>query len=266
MIRIATTFALIVCLTACTKENTNSIDKAESASKVTASQTGAAKAAEAEMLTLDDLLAKHFEALGGEKKLLAAQTLYYAGTQTHGDKTVHVSKYIKRGKKLRVEKRMGDETSVMAFNGKQAWKQKGESTEELPAKKVAYLEHKADIDDPLLVYKKKGYTVSLVGKVEIKGNPAYHVSLQVGDSKEERFIDAKSYFEVKRLVTWKADDGAEHTTKVLFSDYRDIGEGMMVNHRVDWEGKEGKGTFIIEKAAYNKPMDDSKFDLGKTIL
>ncbi len=263
MIRIATTLALIISLTACTKENDHSAEKAETASKVT---TDTAKAAKAEMLSLDMVLAKHFDALGGEQKLRAAKTLQYAGTKTHGDKTVKVAKYIKRGHKLRVEKSMGDESSVMAFNGKKAWKQKGKNTEELPEKKLAYLERESDIDDPLLTYKKNGYKVALKGKAEVKGKPAYHISLQMGESKEHRYIDASSYLEVKRTIAWKDDKGAEHLTNVFFSDYRDVGDGLMLNHRADWEGKEGKGTFVVEKAAYNKPIDDDKFDLSKTIM
>lgn len=259
MIRTAITMALALSLTSCAKEKNSAPAQAESASKVTTSQTSAA----AEMLSLDDLLHKHFAALGGEQKLRTAKTLHYAGKKQHDGKTVTVSKYLKRGGKLRVEKREGDNLYVMAINGDKGWKQKNGEVAALPPEKLAHMEHEASIDDALLIYKDKGYRVELLGKTEIKGRPAYKLALHIGDMAEKRFIDAASFFEVKRVIAWKDKEEKMHKTAVYFSDYRDVGDGMMINHRVDWKSEKGEGSFIIDKAVYNQPIDDDKFDLGK---
>ncbi|MCG8418091.1 MAG: hypothetical protein MJE77_09140 [Proteobacteria bacterium] len=269
MIRIATAIALAVCLTACAKEESQESKqdsaKVEQAAKVTASQ--AANRTNAEKLTLDTLLKKHFAALGGEKKLRTAQTLMYGGKKYYDGKSVEITKYIKRGNKLRVEKRHGDEVSIMAFNGKKAWKKKGDKVKALPEKELSHLEYESSIDDALLVYRDKGYKVRLIGKAEVKGSPAYHVELIVPERMtENRFIDAASYFEVKRVVAWKDKENKMKKVTVYFSEYRDIGDGMMINHRVDWKNEKGKGKFIIEKAAYNQPMNDSLFELGGRIM
>lgn len=260
--------ALGFSLTSCAKESStpaasSEAGKAESAAKVTASRTAPAKA---ESMALDEILARHFDAMGGEKKLRSVTTMHYAGTKVHGDKSLQVAKYLKRGNKMRVEKRHGDEVSVMAFNGEKGWKQHGKEVKALPAEKLAGMEHEAAIDDPLLTYKDKGYETRLIGEAKVKGAMAYHISQKVGDVAQERYIDAKSFLETKRVMVWSKKDGQQYKTAIYFSDYRDVGDGMMVNHRVDWEGESGKGHFVIEQAAFNKPIDDAKFDLSAGVM
>ena len=260
--------ALGFCLGSCARDSATSEASSEASAEASKAEVTASRTAPAESraMTLDDILARHFEALGGEKKLRGVTTMYYAGTKMHGEKTVQVAKYLARGHKLRVEKRHGDEVSVMAFNGEKGWKQHGKEVKDLPAEKLAGMKYEAAIDDPLLVYKEEGYETRLIGEAEVKGAMAYHISQKVGEMSQERYIDATSFLETKRVMVWSKEDGEQHKSTVYFSDYRDVGDGMMVNHRVDWESESGEGHFVIEQVSFNQPIDDAKFDLSAGIM
>jgi hypothetical protein len=84
--------------------------------------------------------------------------------------------------------------------------------------------HFADVDGPLLDYKAKGYTASLLGTQVIAGRPAYDVRIAMPDDYEsDNFIDQKTYQVIATAQTAKVHAfGAEVTSRTQYSDFRPV--------------------------------------------
>lgn len=254
--------AMALGLAACSKDASADKSSETRAAKVAAAKVAAAKAthnAARDLPSLDTVLARHYAALGGEHKLRKAKTLMYAGTSYKGDSKVTIAKYYTRGGKVRIEKTGDKGEKVMVVNGDKAWKAYDGEVHEITGEKMSSMKRMATMDDALLTYKRDGYRVSLEGQKSVKGKPAYELKLVMNDETELRYIDAASYYEVKRVMSWTGKDGKPGSTSMYFSDYRDIGDGMMLNHRVDYESDKGTGKFIIESASYNQPIAAAKY-------
>ena len=259
-----TALAIALCLTGCTKDSgdkSSDTDIINTANAATVKDKAPAAARVEALPSLEHVLAKHFKALGGEDNLRNAKTLTYSGTYTHGDKTATIAKFYERaGNKFRVEKDKGDETMIKVVNGDKAWQLHDGKVEEMTGEKAQYAMKGASMDDELLTYKQDGSAVKLVGKGNVDGKPAFQIEIAKGEHKTEmRYIDAGSFLEVKRVVSWQKE-GKSGKTTIKFSDYRDVGDGMMINHRADYQSDEGPGVFIIDSAAYNAPIDAARFE------
>lgn len=84
--------------------------------------------------------------------------------------------------------------------------------------------HFADVDGPLLDYKAKGYTASLVGTQMIAGRPAYDVRITMPDGyQSDNFIDQKTYQVIATAQTAKVHAfGVEVTSRTQYSDFRRV--------------------------------------------
>ena len=256
-----TVLAVCLTMTGCAKDfsdKSGDNDLISTAHAATAKPTSAAD----RMPTLEGVLARHFEALGGENNLRTAKTMMYSGTYTQAGKTTKVAKYYQRaGHKFRMEKQNDEKSKLMIVNGDQVSLTINGKAEELPAAKMAKMVRYGDMDDVLLTYQQGGQKVRLLGKSEVKGKPAYELEIvRSAHETELRYLDAASYLESKRVVSWQ-HEGKSGKTVVYFSDYRDVGNGMMVNFHADYESEKGPGQFVLDAASYNEPMDAARFQI-----
>ena len=122
----------------------------------------------------------------------------------------------------------------------------------------------AQFDEPLLDYAKKGTTVKLIGKAEVKGTPAYdlEVTLKSGEV-EHHFLDANSFLLLQRTFASKDKDGKAVKMTVRFGDYKKV-QGRMVNHSVEWDGDDGKSyKSTVSDVSYDKRIDAKQFAMPK---
>ena len=215
--------------------------------------------------TVDEVLAKHFEAQGGIEKLKAVQSMRMTGKMTIGpgmEAPFVVEK--KRPGKTRTDFTIQGMTGSQVFDGKGGWSfmpfMGQPNPEAMSADEAKEMADEADFDGPLMDWKAKGHTVELAGKEPIEGADAIKLKLTKKDGKVTwYYLDAETYLivkqEGKRTMRGTEIDGESYP-----SDYKDVnGLLMPFSMTQGMKGSDRKQTMTIDKIEVNVAIDDARF-------
>jgi outer membrane lipoprotein-sorting protein len=216
--------------------------------------------------TVDEIIAKSFEARGGLAKLKAVQSVRMTGKMTMGPGLeAPVTIEMKRPRNARMEFTIQGSTGVQAFDGKQAWginPMGSRQPEPIPAEMAKDIDEQADIDGPLVDYKAKGNTVELVGKEKVEGSDAYKLKLTRKDGDVEYwYFDAETYIPVK-IEAKRTVRGSEIEGEVTLGDYKEAG-GFLWPYSIQSgdKGRPEKQSLVIDKIEVNPAIDDAQFKM-----
>jgi hypothetical protein len=230
-------------------------------------------AAAAAAQTVDELVAKHIAARGGEERLKAIETMKITRTIATPFTSVQVVTFKKRPNLLRIEQTPKGQTqaSVRGINGEAAWDvTQGKVVTRPEVIAIEGREIDGDFDGLLVDWKAKGHTVTFEGKDKIGLNDAYKLKVTTkGGTVREVYLDANTFLEAQvagkvRLPALdpRTKEHRFYNTTIVFSDYRDV-EGVKFPFSIDEERIEGPITqsFAIytDKVEVNVPMDASLF-------
>jgi outer membrane lipoprotein-sorting protein len=218
--------------------------------------------------TIDEILAKHVNAMGGEAFLHSVSSTKTDSVVVLDEKQpgVRGTVYAKKPNKIRVEYEFPQARVIMAYNGDTGWSQavlpNGEK--KLPAilseEKVRALLEDFDIFHDALLDSKEN-RISLAGQAQVMGRNAYVLELTLTNGlKETRYIDTRNYQELECVRHGEKD---HLLYEIYFSDFKSwSGISMPSTVRVFCSGKFKVSTTIV---AYNSayPIEDSIFDLPK---
>lgn len=258
-ILIAISAAALLAGGACTKDSQDKAPADPAAKTAAATPSTPASLEARQVMDLDRVIDRHFTALGGADKWRAATSMTYTiSGEADGKVTVHKS-IRQRPNMMRIENTMGDETSVKVFDGKVAAVSKAGKVETLEGDKAKGMAKYAQFDDILLDYKNSERTIELAGTEDIDGSPAHVITIAGEGETETRYIDSKTFFEVKRVVSWK--HGEESGEKVMFfTDYRPV-DGLMVNHGLIGVKDGKKNEMKVSDIGFNKTYEPDVFRL-----
>ena len=220
----------------------------------------------AQAQTVDDILAKNFEAKGGLAKMKAVQAIRLTAKMTIGP-GMEAPAVIeqKRGDKVRIDITFqGMTLTPMALSGTTGWKlmpiQGNPNPEALSPEEMKDAIEQADMDGFLVDYKTKGHTVEYLGKEKVEGTEAYKlkVTLKSGDVRTV-YIDTDSNLEIK-IESKSLRRGVEHEGDTILGDYKEV-EGLVVAHSIDsgQKGSPGRQVITITKVEINPKLDDLRF-------
>ena len=215
--------------------------------------------------TVDELLAKHFEACGGLDKLKKLNTMRVTGTMAMAQgMDAPFTMERKRPGMSRMEFTIQGMTGVQAFDGQKTWslmpfmgKKDPEVGTEEDNKNAL---DDADFDGPLVDWKAKGHTVELVGKEPVEGADAYKLKVtKKSGNIEYYYLDAETYLLVKTEAKRKFR-GTEMDGETTFSDYKDV-DGYMEPFSMESGAKQmpQKRKMTFSKVELNVALDDSRF-------
>ena len=217
-------------------------------------------------LTVDEVVQKHVEALGGAAKLNAIQSLVVTGTAfILGETEAPLTIQVKRPNLMRLEMTFQGRKVVQAFDGTTAWtinpvvssEPKQSSDEDTRAAQ----ESSDFIGGNLVDYKSKGNTVELVDKEALDGVSVYKLKItKKNGSIEYDYLDAKSFLPV-RTEGRRTQLGQEILYESKIADYKPV-EGVLmpfsltqlVNGRLAME-------ITVEKMDANVPLDPAVFKM-----
>lgn len=217
--------------------------------------------------TVDEILAKHYEALGGLDKLKALNTMRITGSMTMGpgvESPLLVER--KRPGKRRVEFTFQGMTGIQAFDGEKTWSLMpfmGKKDPEVGSDEDNKNEQEdADFDGSLVDWKAKGHTVELAGKESVEGADTFKLKVtKKNGNVEYDYIDAETYLLVKQEGKVKRH-GTEMEGESTFSDYKEVSGYMMpFSTEQGVKGMPQKQKMTITKIELNVPLDDSRFAL-----
>jgi len=224
--------------------------------------------AEPPPLTAEQIVARHVEARGGLERIRALQSLRRTGHMVLPGLKIEMSVVELRARpgKVRKEQILNGLVRVDAFDGEVAWKVRPfygrKDPERVSADEAKALRISADIEGPLVDFRSKGHSVTLLGPEELDGTPCYRlrVDLKWGDQLVT-YLDPDSFMilrEVQRTVI----RGAEQFSEVDYGDYEKVA-GVYVPMLVESGGLNSpsseKEKAVYERAEANVTVDPSVF-------
>ena len=218
-----------------------------------------------EPLGADEVIAKYIEAIGGRKVLGSIKSMRTTGkvVMAGGMMEAPMTVEYKRPNKARIEFTFQGMTAVQAFDGTTGWfimPFAGKlDPEKMSSDQVKIIKEEADIDGPLVDYKKKGHQVELIGKDEEDGSEVYKlkVTRKNGDT-DYFFLDAEYFLPIKR--TGKREmQGNDVEFAVSFGDYKEVG-GLMLAYSIEQTiGAMSGNTMTLDKVEMNVELSDDRF-------
>ena len=218
--------------------------------------------------TADEIIARYTQRVGGAERLRAVQSVrlhgkYYGG----GGFEAEITYENRRPNKVREEFTFGGLTGVTAFDGKSGWKIEPwggkKDPEPLGEDETKGIIEDAEFLDPLLDYKARGNTVSLVGTDQLEGTDVYKLMLTLASNGDVRtyYLDAESgvpiKYEVKRTVR-----GAERWFEVELGDYKEV-QGVLFpfSRAIGGKGSSSadKQQYAFDRITVNPALDDRRF-------
>ncbi|HXJ69793.1 MAG TPA: outer membrane lipoprotein-sorting protein [Verrucomicrobiae bacterium] len=213
--------------------------------------------------SVDDILAKHYEACGGLAKLKALNTMRVTGSMTMGPgMEAPITMERKRPGMRRMEFTIQGMTGIQAFDGAKTWSVMpfmGKKDPEVgTAEDNKNALDDADFDGALVDYKTKGHTIELMGKEPVEGADAYKLKVTKKNGNiEYDYLDAETYLLVKTEGKIKRR-GTEMDGETTYSDYKDV-DGLMQAFSMEVGTKEMKQKLAFTKIELNVPLDDARF-------
>ncbi len=219
-------------------------------------------------LTVDQIVEKHTQALGGADKLKAIQTVTATGKAVlmGGQMEAPITLQVKRPTSMRMEMTMQGKSFVQAFDGTTAWMinpfigspdpQKSNDEDTKQARDDSDF-----IDGSLVDYKAKGNTVELMGKEDVEGTAAYKLKVtKPSGTIEYVFLDAQTFLPV-RSAGKRKQMGQEIEYESTPSNYKAVNGVMMPFSLSQKMNGKAMMELTIEKIEPNTPLDDAIFKM-----
>lgn len=211
--------------------------------------------------SLDDILEKHFKALGQEN-LMEKQTYIIKANINQMGMDLPMLMKIKRPDKFRMEMEMQGQKMVQVFDGEKGWLVAPWISPEPQALEGPQLKQalaQADIDGELYNYKEKGHTADLIGKVMVDDKEAYRIKLTSEDGTVKNYyIDAENYL-VTKVKSKVSVQGQEAEIEQNMSDYEET-DGVMIARKIESKSPMGTQVITFQEISFDEEIDDSIFD------
>ncbi len=219
--------------------------------------------------TVDEIVARHVEARGGEARLKAVQTIKMTRTVAAGiGSALKVTIYKKRPALIRLDQQStlpGAPMIPRGVNGEGAW----DFVQGKPSPRPTQLSAETrdldgDFDGPLVDWRAKGHVVTFEGREAMPGGEALKLKVVMKSGLERMvYLDAKTYLDRRHTGPLNMPGNRQFDVVVTFDAWREV-EGVKFPFDITEErtGKEPVVTLVTytEKIELNQPMDDTLFN------
>ena len=210
--------------------------------------------------TLDEVLAKHFKAVGQEK-LSDVKTFQVKAKISQMGMELPMTMILKQPGKFRLEMDMQGQTMVQAFDGDKGWMIApwlSPDPQDLAGDQLKQAASQADMEGELYNYEKKGHTLDFIGKVKDGDKDEFRLKLttEEGDVRNY-FIDAETYLVAKVKAKVEAM-GQTVDVEQRMSDYKTI-NGITMAMKIESDSPMGTAVITMESVEFNVDIDDAVF-------
>ena len=228
----------------------------------------------AQDLTLDEILAKHFETMGTEKLSKVKSVQMFGKIQMQGME-FPFSQVITQGGKIRTEAEIQGSKMIRAFDGENGWMiapmMGTDEPQDMSPDEVDQMKEQSDITGKLWNWKDKVQSLELVGKEDMEGTEVYKLKMVDKPKKNENdttevkegdvsyiFIDAENFVILKTTIKKKIR-GTEMEFDAYQSNYQDV-DGIIFPFSIETKMK-GKtvNQISVDSVKFDVPVDDSMF-------
>lgn len=221
--------------------------------------------------TVDEILGKYFESIGGIEKWKEIKTMKLTGQipTPQGEFTFEMSRKAPNKMIISLDV-MGQKLVPQAYDGEVAWTLNpftgNTAPQKLPEAQARDIIRDAAFEDPFIDFAGKGHEVSFEGTGDVDGVKCYILKLVQNKGKGEEestssyFLDSESYLPVLVKQTVTNEQMGTQDVDVYMSDYQDIGNGLMMSFSMDTRiGGESVRAIKFTKAVLNEEISDDVF-------
>lgn len=206
--------------------------------------------------TIDEIVNKHNEAIGGEKNWKKVSSIVYTGSMSAQGMDIPVSKSILTAKGMRMDMEVMGQKGYVIFTPTKGWAfmpfQGMDKVQELPAEAVKGSQDELEITDDLMSYKARGGKAELAGKETIDGKESFKINCtDKNNSVTTLYVDPATYYIVRKISSVPGQ--GEQT--INWSDYKKLPEGIVV----PMTQKSESGDLKLTKVEVNTIKDEKIF-------
>jgi len=212
--------------------------------------------------TLDEIVKKHIEAIGGKANWAKIKTMKMQGIMKAQGAEIQVTI-------TQIDKKaMRQDISVMGMTGysivtnTEGWSfmpfQGQTKPEPMTADDIKNSQDDLYLQDDFLVYKEQGKKLEYLGKDDVDGTECFKIKM-TGKTDEEItfYIDPSNYYLIKKTSKAMAD-GKEQEMSSFYSNYKKLDEGIVYAMNIN----SGWGETEVQKLEINPVIDESVFKPG----
>jgi outer membrane lipoprotein-sorting protein len=218
--------------------------------------------------TVDEIVAKYYQAAGGLEAMKAIHATRVSGTVTLAPGTdAPFTRITMRPSSVRVDFTVQGMVGTQAYDGQTAWMYMpfmGQTAPDtMPSSMAANMQEQSTFDGPLVDYAVRGIQIELLGKEQVDSVSAYKLKVTLPSGNVTYYyMDAERYLPLRTETTLSVQDKPLTVVSDL-SDYRPEG-GFMIPHKVNVV--QGAGTaspatqfYLIQKVEINPPLTAADF-------
>ena len=218
---------------------------------------------------VEEVLEKHYEAIGGAENWKSLQSMRMSGKLILAAMGMEApfTMVAKRPSKARMEFTIQGMTGIQATDGETAWMlmpfMGRTEPEEMPADQAKAFKQEADVDGPLIGHEESGHKVELIGTEEVEGTETFKIKVTYPDEAVRHYyLDTEYYLPVK-IEDTRIVQGNEVTVEQSLGDYKEVG-GLMVAHTIEVKTPAAPGgsqVLQVDEIELNVPVEDSVFEM-----
>lgn len=237
-----------------------------------------ARASDAGVLTVDQIVAKNAAARGGLDAWRKIHTMIWTGHIQSAHAPVPEMPFVlemRRPNKTHFEIKARGEAATRIFDGVQGWRLRPTRTgrpELLPytAEELRSAKDSPGLDGTLIDYRAKGIAISPGGMDGVEGRKAYRLNVKLPSGiVDQLWVDAETFLEIKYDRQVRNAFGQSGTVSVFYRDYRTVG-GLQIPFTIETAAAETAGDrkggrsaasdkMVIDRVVLNPPLGNLAF-------
>jgi len=217
--------------------------------------------------TVDEIISKHLDAVGGKDKLNGLTSVHMEGTVEVMGTSGTTKTTILNGKGSRSESEIGGQQVVNVYTDKGGW-QINQFAGMTDPQAMPDEQFKAGEDqiyiEPFLDYAARGGKAELVGQEKVGTVNAHKIKYTNKDGAVTTYFIDPTSFQVIQVSAVANNMGQEVEIKSTYSDFQKTDYGLVVPHAIDIDfGGQFTLTSKLQKVDVNQPVDASIFEMKK---
>src|SRR6476659_2824630 len=217
--------------------------------------------------TVDEIISRHLDAVGGKEKLSGITSVSMEGTVEVMGQSGTTKSTILNGKGSRSESEIGGQQVVNVYTDKSGW-QINQFAGMADPQAMPDEQFKAGEDqiyiEPFLDYAARGAKAELVGQEKVGTVNAHKIKYTNKDGAVTTYFIDPTSFQVIQVSAVANNMGQEVEIKSTYSDFQKTDYGLVVPHAVDVDfGGQFAVTSKLQKVTVNQPVDASIFEMKK---
>jgi hypothetical protein len=221
--------------------------------------------------TLDEIIAKNIEVMGGKDKIKSITSIYLENTmEAMGNESASTT-VVLVGKGAKIKTDINGQIMIQCYTDKGGWMinpfmGSSEATV-MPNEQYKSGKGQINLEESFVDYAIKGNKVELLGKEKLENDEAFKIKVTTSDSISTiYYIDAKTYYVAQTTMTTDMmGQQVDITTKL--SDYQKTDYGIVLANTTSVSyGEQFSMVIKLKKVEFNKPVDPTIFDIGNLKL